>query len=814
MQSRRLPEDGGGRMHRWHIRRRLGDGGPEQPSAGLTIRALAVGTIALMLSCGDGAVEPAPPPPAPVATTVAVSPASATLTALEETARFTAEVRDQNGQVMAGAAVAWASSDASVAAVDASGQVTAAANGSATITATVGSVSGTAALTVAQEPDSVSVSPAEATIIALGGTVRLRAEAFDANGHAVANAELGWTSSDAAVVEVDASGLATAAGNGTATIAATAGSASGTAALTVAQEADSVSVSPAEATIIALGGRVRLRAEAFDANGHAVADADFGWESSDASVAMVTASGVMTAGAHGEAAITASADGAEGTAIIRVVELAGVEAYLTQAVQSREHPVPLVAGERALLRVFVTAAHPTIAGIPAVRARFSLNGTEVHVVDIPGTTTSMPTELVEGDLSSSANADIPAEIVQPGLEMSIQIGSSSGTGGARRIPRTGRMALEVYEMPVFDLTLIPFLWSADPDSAILATAAEIAADPEGHQLLEATRILLPIAELDVKAHEPVLTSSNDPSDLFHETHVIRALEGGSGYYWGMMNAAEGPALGWNGTIYATPWPGWIGGGVLPIAHEFGHAMLLRHAPCGNPTLQDPSFPYRDGSIGAWGYDAWGYAGRDGGVLLDPSTHDLMSYCWTQWISDYHFTKALRFRLFGGDAARASAAARARSILLWGGVGADGDPFLEPAFVIDAPALLPDSAGEYRLTGQSAAGRDLFSLDFAMPVVPHSDGRSYFVFALPALPQWADELASVTLSGPGGSFTMDGATDRPMAILRDLRTGQVRGFLRDPHPGTQTAADAVGQAAGQGLGMLFSRGIPGADAWRR
>ena len=38
-----------------------------------------------------------------------------------ETARFTAEVRDQNGQVMAGAAVVWASSDASVAAVDASG---------------------------------------------------------------------------------------------------------------------------------------------------------------------------------------------------------------------------------------------------------------------------------------------------------------------------------------------------------------------------------------------------------------------------------------------------------------------------------------------------------------------------------------------------------------------------------------------------------------------------------------------------------------------------------------------------------------------
>lgn len=58
-----------------------------------------------------------------------VSPASASMTSLAEATRFTAAVRDQNGQVMAGAAVAWASSNASVASVVASGQVTAAANG-------------------------------------------------------------------------------------------------------------------------------------------------------------------------------------------------------------------------------------------------------------------------------------------------------------------------------------------------------------------------------------------------------------------------------------------------------------------------------------------------------------------------------------------------------------------------------------------------------------------------------------------------------------------------------------------------------------
>lgn len=103
----------------------------------------------LVLSCGDAAVEPTPPA-APVATTLTVTPAAAELGALGATTRLSAEVRDQNGQLMPGATVAWSSSNASVATVDASGLVTAVASGSATIMATAGSASGTAVVTVAQ----------------------------------------------------------------------------------------------------------------------------------------------------------------------------------------------------------------------------------------------------------------------------------------------------------------------------------------------------------------------------------------------------------------------------------------------------------------------------------------------------------------------------------------------------------------------------------------------------------------------------------------------------------------------------------------
>ena len=67
-------------------------------------------------------------------------------------------------------------------------------------------------------------------------------------------------------------------------------------------------------------------------------------------------------------------------------------AYLTQAVQSREFPVPLVAGESALLRVFLTVKSGS-ADMPPVRATFYRDGTVVHQVEISGTSDPIPRRL-------------------------------------------------------------------------------------------------------------------------------------------------------------------------------------------------------------------------------------------------------------------------------------------------------------------------------------------------------------------------------------------------------------------------------------
>ena len=199
---------------------------------GWTLHTLAA--VVWASACGEGATEPPPSPPeSRRATTVTVTPATAELTALGATVQLTAQVLDQNGQQMAGAAVTWSSDIPSVATVDGSGLATAAnGNGTAMITATSASASGSAAVTVVQVAAAVTLAPPADTLLA-GDTLRLSAEAWDANGNAVAGAEFSWTSSDTGVAVVDDSGRVTAIVEGAATITAISGDASGTSEVTV-----------------------------------------------------------------------------------------------------------------------------------------------------------------------------------------------------------------------------------------------------------------------------------------------------------------------------------------------------------------------------------------------------------------------------------------------------------------------------------------------------------------------------------------------------------------------------------------------------
>ena len=436
---------------------------------------------------------------------------------------------------------------------------------------------------------------------------------------------------------------------------------------------------------------------------------------------------------------------------VAVCDRVGAAAYLTQAVQSREFPVPLVAGKRALLRVFVTSARPTNAALPPVRATFYRDGAVTHQADIPAKRDPIPTSISEGFLSRSVNVEIPGWVIQPGLEVVIEPDPDRtldpALGVARRIPAAGRMAVDVRAMPVFELTVVPFIWEANPDSSILDIATAMASDPKGHELLERTRLLLPVSEMDVRAHGSVVSSTNDGFLIMEQTEMIRVMEGGRGHFLGVMAGPTGPG-GLLGVAFDIG--SWSSFSVLDsetIAHELGHNRNLYHAPCGGAGGPDRYYPYESGNIGAWGYDF------RSGQLVPPGQWDFMSYCGPTWTSDYQFTNAVRYRLetesgsilVGADGVASSG----RALLLWGGLDSEGAPHLRPAFFVDAPPALPVAGGPWVLKGWDPGGGEFFALSFAMASFTDGEGdRAGFSFTLPAT--WTGELARITLEGPGGT----------------------------------------------------------------
>ena len=502
--------------------------------------------------------------------------------------------------------------------------------------------------------------------------------------------------------------------------------------------------------------------------------------------------------------------------------------YLTQSVQSFEFPVPLVAGRPALLRVFLTAPDGEAIGFPPVRARFYLGAGEIYTVDVAGPAGAVPSRVEEGRLDASVNVAIPAEIVRPGLELVVEVDPEDTLGPdlgiAKRIPAAGRQAIDARIAPPLHLTYLPVVRPARESGEFLSRVADLTeADP----LFGPTLQWLPIAHFTVDVREPIYTTARTSDELLEEIEAIRVIEGEKGYYMGGLPPYLADDLGLRGL-------GFIGGrssisnlDSTTVAHELGHNMSLRHAPCGGAPGPDAGFPTRHGTIGVWGFNSADSA------LVDPGATDVMSYCEPNWISDFSFTKAFDYRLReeGGAASAQASAARAgaaRTLLLWGRADADGVPFLEPAFVVDAPPVLPRSGGPYTLTGSAADGETLFSLNFDMQEMADGDGESGFVFALPVSPAWADRLATVALVGPGGTATLEGANGPPAAIFRDPRSGRVRAIVRDltSLDGGQGGRGALAGAAADraaiasvlpdaaNLEILVSRGLPSTTQWRR
>ncbi len=201
--------------------------------------------------------------------------------------------------------------------------------------ATIDGLTGTSQATVVPVPvASVVLTPATAQL-QRGGAVQLTATPLDARGAALTGRTVTWSTTNAAIATVTASGMVTGvAAGGPVGIVATSEGQSASAQVTVVAPPPSASVATVTVTpatvSLAVGSALQLSATLRDSAGNVLTGRSVTWSSANNAVATVSTAGLVTAiSAGGPIAITATSEGRVGTATTTVTPVVNVPATIT-----------------------------------------------------------------------------------------------------------------------------------------------------------------------------------------------------------------------------------------------------------------------------------------------------------------------------------------------------------------------------------------------------------------------------------------------------------------------------------------------------
>ncbi len=468
----------------------------------------------------------------------------------------------------------------------------------------------------------------------------------------------------------------------------------------------------------------------------------------------------------GQTSLTLTVAGMTATKNVRVnpgalfVNVEG--AYITQGIQRFDGSLPLVAGRGGVLRVFVTGDQVNFFR-PSVRARFFNSGVQIAELSTQAGAEGVPETIAEGFISHSWNLAVPGTLVAPGVSFLVEVETDGfmrpATGSILRFPASGvPRTLDARVVAPFRITFVPIHINNYATGDVTSSNVNF--------YMQQARLVWPFNEVDVVVREPYSTNTrsatdDDWSNLLQETAMLRVADGSSRYYHGILRREGAWAgLGYVGFPVAITQDGssdWT------VAHELGHNLGRRHAPCGGPSGVDTSYPYSTGGIGMYGL------APDGITVYPPSRADLMTYCSPRWVSDYSFLGALAFRQSHPtlDPAPGPAASVATGTMLMvsGRVGSGGAR-LSPAFTLQTAASLPSTPGPYKLEGRDANGTVLLSISFAGESL--GDGPEdirHFAFAIPITPENAGRLARISLSGAGQSAELSVANQPAGTALR-------------------------------------------------
>ncbi len=510
--------------------------------------------------------------------------------------------------------------------------------------------------------------------------------------------------------------------------------------------------------------------------------------------------------------------------------------YVTQATQDYPNPsVPLVQNRSAWVRVFVRA-NETNAVAPQVKVDF-IKGATTNTLTINSGSSSVPLNVDTENAGASWNAAVSASWIQAGTQVVATVDPTNAIPEADETNNQFTENFDVRNLKVWKITVVP-VHTGDGRLGVVGPTGHTPAD-----WVDFAKRIHPVPDAIDAIVGSVMNSSVTTlqsggtgwGTVLNEVTAKRSADGATDrYYYGAVhpNYNSGVAgLGWIGQPAAIGWDlGTTGSGSFPqvLAHEVGHNFNRQHSPCGNPDGPDPNYPYPGAIIGVPGWDVFAASNN----LKGSSTYvDVMSYCSPLWISDYTYSGELTFRQGSSIGIIVpppdQSTGLTEGLLVWGRIE-NGQVTLEPAFRIPANNSLAEP-GPYTWEARDAVGQVLASVSFNAPEVADLPERSLrlFSFVVPLKPEVLaavrsthvksgdQELTSRIVSPvqaadlentlflqdlPNHGLQVVWDADRyPMLMLRDARTGELRGFLRGGSAQVVSAPDEVEIQGSDGIG---------------
>ncbi len=308
----------------------------------------------------------------------------------------------------------WNSSNTSAATISSSGLATAVGAGSTLVSATMGGIAGSDALTVTPATLlSISVTPTNPSM-AKGTALQFAATGiYSDNTTQNLTTSVSWSSSSTGVATINASGLSVSAATGVTTISATLGTISGSTTLTVTQATlSSISITPVNPS------NAKGTTRQFTATG----------TYSDGTTQNLTAS-VTWGSANTTVATVSNAAGSKGVASCLAAGTSTISATLGTISSS----TTLTVTQATLLSISVTPANPSIAS--GTVQQFAATGTYTDG------TTQVLTAAVTWNTSNAAVATISNAAGSNGLATSVAAGTATITATTGGVSGTASLTV-------------------------------------------------------------------------------------------------------------------------------------------------------------------------------------------------------------------------------------------------------------------------------------------------------------------------------------------------------------------------------------